>query len=87
VILVGCMAVLTLLLLPLQIAGTVDGFVLLALIGFFCVGNLSITVVLRQEYSPTVNDPEERSAKSSQGWPAVWSAPADHQDDQCGTRP
>jgi FSR family fosmidomycin resistance protein-like MFS transporter len=52
VILVGCMAVLTPLLLAFLVAGTTAGFVLLALIGFFCVGNFSVTVVLGQEYLP-----------------------------------
>jgi hypothetical protein len=34
-------------------AGTVGGFALLALIGFFCIGNFSITVVMGQELLPT----------------------------------
>jgi FSR family fosmidomycin resistance protein-like MFS transporter len=51
-ILVGCMTVLPGLILLFLIAGRVWAFVLLALIGFFCVGNFSITVVLGQEYLP-----------------------------------
>jgi MFS transporter, FSR family, fosmidomycin resistance protein len=51
-ILVGCMAVLPALILLLVVAGRDCGFLLLALIGFFCVGNFSITVVLGQEYLP-----------------------------------
>jgi FSR family fosmidomycin resistance protein-like MFS transporter len=51
-ILVGCLAVLTPLLALLMAAGPMAGLILLALIGFFCVGNFSSTVVLGQEYLP-----------------------------------
>lgn len=51
-ILVGCMAVLSPLILLLLVSGAVGGFVLLALIGFFTIGNFSITVVLGQEFLP-----------------------------------
>jgi FSR family fosmidomycin resistance protein-like MFS transporter len=51
-ILVGCMAILPALILLFVVAGRDCGFLLLALIGFFCVGNFSITVVLGQEYLP-----------------------------------
>lgn len=52
-ILVGCMAVLPPLILLLLFAGQFGAFVLLALIGFFTIGNFSITVVLGQEYLPS----------------------------------
>ncbi len=51
-ILVSFLATLTPLLLLLLLAGTLTAFVLLALIGFFCVGNFTITVVLGQELLP-----------------------------------
>lgn len=51
-VLVGSVAALTPLLLLFLLAGTVGGFVVLALIGFFCIGNFSITVVMGQEYLP-----------------------------------
>jgi FSR family fosmidomycin resistance protein-like MFS transporter len=51
-ILVGCMAVLPPLTLLLLVSGAVGGFALLALIGFFTIGNFSITVVLGQEFLP-----------------------------------
>jgi FSR family fosmidomycin resistance protein-like MFS transporter len=51
-ILVGCMAVLPPLTLLLLVSGAIGGFVLLALIGFFTIGNFSITVVLGQEFLP-----------------------------------
>jgi FSR family fosmidomycin resistance protein-like MFS transporter len=51
-ILVGCMAVLPPLILLTLVAGQVGGFVVLALVGFFTVGNFSITVVLGQEFLP-----------------------------------
>ena len=51
-ILVGCMAVLPPLILLVLVAGPVAGFVLLGLVGFFTIGNFSITVVLGQEFLP-----------------------------------
>lgn len=51
-ILVGCMAVLPPLTLLLLVSGAVGGFALLALIGFFTIGNFSVTVVLGQEFLP-----------------------------------
>jgi len=51
-ILVGFLATLTPLLVLLLLAGTAAGFALVALIGFFCVGNFSITVVMGQELLP-----------------------------------
>ncbi|HTU85965.1 MAG TPA: MFS transporter [Solirubrobacteraceae bacterium] len=51
-ILVGCMAVLPPLILLVLVSGQVFGFVLLALVGFFIIGNFSITVVLGQEFLP-----------------------------------
>ncbi len=51
-ILVGCMAVLPPLILLVLVAGEVAGFILLALVGFFTIGNFSITVVLGQEFLP-----------------------------------
>jgi MFS transporter, FSR family, fosmidomycin resistance protein len=51
-ILIGCMAVLTPLIALVLVAGEAGGFVLLAFVGFFTVGNFSITVVLGQEYLP-----------------------------------
>jgi len=51
-VLVGCMAVLTPLLLLLMVSGQALSYALLALVGFFTVGNFSITVVLGQEYLP-----------------------------------
>jgi len=51
-VLVGCMAVLTPLLLLLMVTDGLMAYALLALVGFFTVGNFSITVVLGQEYLP-----------------------------------
>jgi FSR family fosmidomycin resistance protein-like MFS transporter len=51
-ILVICMGVLTPLILLALAAGEAGGYVLLALVGFFTVGNFSITVVLGQEFLP-----------------------------------
>ncbi len=51
-ILVGCMAILPPLILLVLMAGPVAGFVLLGLVGFFTIGNFSITVVLGQEFLP-----------------------------------
>jgi MFS transporter, FSR family, fosmidomycin resistance protein len=51
-ILIWCMAVLTPLILLVLVAGEGASFVLLAVVGFFTVGNSSITVVLGQEYLP-----------------------------------
>lgn len=51
-ILVGCMAVLPPLILLVQVGGAAMAFVLLALIGFFTIGNFSTTVVLGQEFLP-----------------------------------
>lgn len=51
-VLVGCMAVLTPLLLLLMVSDGLVAYALLALVGFFTVGNFSITVVLGQEYLP-----------------------------------
>ena len=51
-ILVGCMAVLPPLILLVLVAGEAGGFILLALVGFFTIGNFSITVVLGQEFLP-----------------------------------
>jgi FSR family fosmidomycin resistance protein-like MFS transporter len=52
-ILVGCMAVLPPLIALLLVAGELGGFVLLAGVGFFTIGNFSITVVLGQEFLPS----------------------------------
>ncbi|MFA4927016.1 MAG: MFS transporter [Patulibacter sp.] len=53
-VLVGCMAVLPPLVLLLLTTGSiVVSFLLLAVIGFFTVGNFSTTVVLGQEYLPS----------------------------------
>ncbi len=52
-ILVGCMAVLPPLIALLLVAGELSGFVLLAFVGFFTIGNFSITVVLGQEFLPS----------------------------------
>jgi FSR family fosmidomycin resistance protein-like MFS transporter len=51
-ILVWCMGVLPPLILLSLVAGEVGAFVVLALVGFFTVGNFSITVVLGQEFLP-----------------------------------
>ncbi len=51
-ILVGCMAVLPPLIALVLISGRVGGFVVMALVGFFTIGNFSITVVLGQEFLP-----------------------------------
>lgn len=51
-ILAGFLATLTPLILLLTVADVIAGFVLLALIGFFCIGNFSITVVMGQELLP-----------------------------------
>ncbi len=51
-ILVGCMAVLPPLILLVLIGGPAVAFVLLALIGFFTIGNFFTTVVLGQEFLP-----------------------------------
>lgn len=51
-ILVGCMAVLPPLILLVLVVGQAAGFVVLALVGFFTIGNFSITVVLGQEFLP-----------------------------------
>ena len=52
-ILVGCMAVLTPLVLLLTVSGLAASFALMALLGFFTVGNFSTTVVLGQLYLPS----------------------------------
>ncbi|HEY2638055.1 MAG TPA: MFS transporter, partial [Solirubrobacteraceae bacterium] len=51
-VLVGCMAVLTPLILVVLVAGEIGGIILLGAVGFFTIGNFSITVVLGQEYLP-----------------------------------
>jgi FSR family fosmidomycin resistance protein-like MFS transporter len=51
-VLVGCMAVLTPLLVLVMFSGQLAAYVLLTLVGFFTVGNFSVTVVLGQEYLP-----------------------------------
>ncbi len=51
-ILVGCMAVLPPLIALVLVSGPIGGFLLMALVGFFTIGNFSITVVLGQEYLP-----------------------------------
>ena len=52
-VLVGCMAILPGLILALLAVGRTTALVLVAPIGFFCVGNFSTTVVLGQEYLPS----------------------------------
>lgn len=52
-ILVACMAVLPPLILLVLVTGVVGDFVLLALVGFFTVGNFSTTVVLGQRFLPS----------------------------------
>ena len=51
-ILISCMAVLPPLILLVLVSGQAFGFVLLAFIGFFTIGNFSVTVVLGQEFLP-----------------------------------
>ncbi|MDQ6745268.1 MAG: MFS transporter [Actinomycetota bacterium] len=51
-ILVGCMAVLPPLILLVLLSGPAVSFILLGLVGFFTIGNFSITVVLGQELLP-----------------------------------
>lgn len=51
-ILVICMGALAPLILLVLVLGEAGGFVALALVGFFTVGNFSITVVLGQEFLP-----------------------------------
>jgi hypothetical protein len=51
-ILVGCMAVLTPLILLVLAAGSFETFLLLAAVGFFTIGNFSVTVVLGQGFLP-----------------------------------
>ncbi len=51
-ILGGCMAVLPPLIALVLVSGPIGGFLLMALVGFFTIGNFSITVVLGQEYLP-----------------------------------
>jgi len=52
VILIACMGALAPLILLVLVVGEAGGFVVLALVGFFTVGNFSITVVLGQEFLP-----------------------------------
>jgi FSR family fosmidomycin resistance protein-like MFS transporter len=51
-VLVGSMALLSPLLAAFLLANATIGLILLAPIGFICIGNFSITVVLGQEYLP-----------------------------------
>jgi FSR family fosmidomycin resistance protein-like MFS transporter len=51
-VLVGCLAALPPLLAGFLVAGPAAAFVLAALIGFVCVGNFTVTVVLGQELLP-----------------------------------
>lgn len=51
-VIIGCMAVVGPLVLLLLVAGPILTYPVLALIGFFTVGNFSSTVVLGQEYLP-----------------------------------
>jgi MFS transporter, FSR family, fosmidomycin resistance protein len=51
-ILVGCMAVLPPLILLVLVSGQLPSYLLVALVGFFTIGNFSITVVLGQEFLP-----------------------------------
>lgn len=51
-ILVGCMAMLAPLIVLVLLSGPAVSFILLGLVGFFTIGNFSITVVLGQEFLP-----------------------------------
>lgn len=51
-ILIGCMAVLPPLILLVLVSGQLPSYLLVAVIGFFTIGNFSITVVLGQEFLP-----------------------------------
>jgi FSR family fosmidomycin resistance protein-like MFS transporter len=51
-VLVGCLAALPPLLAGFLVAGPAAAFVLAALVGFVCVGNFTVTVVLGQELLP-----------------------------------
>ena len=51
-VLVACMAVVPPLVLLVLVSGPAVSFALLALVGFFTIGNFSTTVVLGQEYLP-----------------------------------
>jgi MFS transporter, FSR family, fosmidomycin resistance protein len=51
-VLVGCMAVLTPVVLLLLVSGPLVGYLLMGIAGFFAVGTFSVTVVLGQEFLP-----------------------------------